>query len=127
MLKPEISVGAALAVGTLVYAIHQNATPSIADIRSLPEGNEDVRNAERSASWISAGLVAGISLVARDPVIFVVGSGMVVAMAWWTRHANLVNPELKKLLPAGFTQSEPVPEMEEQTYMPFQAESAFAN
>jgi hypothetical protein len=59
-LKPEISVGMALTVGVLVYAVHQNATPSIADVRTLPEGNEDIERAERSASWISAGIVAGV-------------------------------------------------------------------
>lgn len=129
MLKPEISVGAALATATVVFAVHNNATPTNGDIRSLPENNEDIEKAERSASWISAGIVAGVSLVARDPVIFMVGSAMVITMAWWTRYANRVNPDLNKLVPDSMrsTQSEPVDEMAEQDYVPFQEQSAFAS
>lgn len=126
MLKPEISIPAGMAVATLVYALHQNATPTIADIRTLPEGNEDVDKAERGATWMSAGIVAGISLIARDPVIFMVGGTMVIAMAWWTRHANQVNPELKRFIPGGAVQSDPVPEMETEEYTAFAPAPAFA-
>src|SRR5687768_13654111 len=100
-LKPEISIGAGLAVGTLVYAMYSNATPGLADVRSLTENNEDVARAERSTSWMAAGVVAGVSLIARDPVIFTVGGVMVIGMAWMTRHANAVNPDLKRFIPGG--------------------------
>lgn len=96
MLKPEISVPAGLATGAVVYAIFQNATPSIADIRSLPEKNQDIAASEKQASWIAAGIVSGISLIARDPVIFWFGSAAVIGMAWWTRHANHVVPSVGK-------------------------------
>jgi len=92
MLKPEISVPAGLATGAVVYAIYQNATPTIADIRALPEKNLDIDKSERQASWIAAGVVSAISLVARDPVIFWFGSAAVIGMAWWTRHANHTVP-----------------------------------
>ena len=94
MLKPEVSLPVGVGVATMVYAIHAAATPSRADIRTLPEGNADVDSAERTASWLSAAMVAGISLVARDPVILWFGCGAIVGMAWWTRHANAVVPSL---------------------------------
>lgn len=125
-LKPEISVGAGLAVATLVYAIHSNATPPIADIRSLPEGNPDIARAEKGASWLAAGTVAGVSLIARDPVIFIVGGAMVIAMAWYTRHANHVNPDMMRFVPGGAIQSAPAPEMETESYTIFGNENAFA-
>lgn len=87
-LKPEAGVLAGLAVGTVVFAIHQNATPSQADIQALPAGTPDIDVAERKATWISAGMVAGISLLAKDPTIFVIGSAVTIAMALWTRHSN---------------------------------------
>ena len=121
-LKPEISTGAALAVGTLVYAIYSNATPTIGDIRTLTENDEDVDKAERSASWLAGGAVAGISLIARDPVIFMVGGSMVIAMAWWTRHANAINPDLKKLIPGGATESAPMPEGTTENYTAFESQ-----
>jgi hypothetical protein len=76
-----------LAVATLVYAIHSNATPTLADMQGLPTGTKDVDQSERRATWMSAGVVAGISLLARDPGIFVIGSAMTIAMAWASRHA----------------------------------------
>lgn len=94
MLKPEISVPAGVATSMVVYSIFQQGTPSIADIRSLPPGNADVHRSERQASWISAGVVGAISLVAKDPVILWFGSIAIVGMAWWTRHANQVVPSL---------------------------------
>lgn len=96
MLKAEISVPAGLAVATMVYAIHTNATPTAADIRALPEGNDEIDRAERTASWLAAGMVSAVSLVAKDPVIFWFGSAAIVGMAWWTRHANRVVPQLKQ-------------------------------
>jgi hypothetical protein len=56
-------------------------------MQGLPAGNADVDAAERKATWLSAGVVAAISLLARDPTIFVIGSAAAVAMAWMTRHS----------------------------------------
>lgn len=87
-LKPEAGVLAGLAVVTVVFAIHQNATPSQADIQALPAGTPDIDKAERKATWLSAGVVSVVSLLAKDPTIFVLGSGATVAMAFWTRNSN---------------------------------------
>lgn len=87
-LKPEYGVMSGLTVGAVVFAIHTQATPSQADIQALPAGNKDVDSAERKATIISAGVVAGISLLAKDPTIFIIGSAATLAMAIWTRHSN---------------------------------------
>lgn len=92
-LKPEISLGVALATGAVVYAIYTNATPTIADIRSGPPGDETIEASRKSAAWMAAGVVAAISLIARDATVFIVGGAEVVALDWWTRHANQVNPD----------------------------------
>jgi hypothetical protein len=94
--KPEVSLAVALATATVVYAIHQNATPNLADVRSLESNNSDVQSAERTASWVSAGVVAGISLLAKDATIFIIGGSMVIAMAWMTRHADQVDTVTKR-------------------------------
>jgi hypothetical protein len=87
-LKPEYSVMSGLTVGAVVFAIHAQATPTQADIQALPAGNKDVDSAERKATIMSAGIVAGISLLAKDPTIFIIGSAATLAMALWTRHSN---------------------------------------
>jgi hypothetical protein len=92
LLKPEVSISIALATGVLVWTIFQHATPPIIDQRVADAHDADADAAERLASWTAAGIVAGIALVAKDETIFVVGESMVMALAWWHRHANAVNP-----------------------------------
>lgn len=87
-LKPEFSIPTGLAVAAVVFSIHQNATPPLADIQALPAGTADIDNSESKATWLSAGVVAGISLLAKDPTIFVIGSVATIGMAWMTRHAS---------------------------------------
>jgi hypothetical protein len=95
-LPKEFSIGIGLATATVVYGLYQNALPTMADVRSLDANNTDISAAERTASWTAAGVVAGVSLIAKDPTIFIIGGSMVVAMAWWHRHANMVVPNVGK-------------------------------
>ncbi len=88
MLKPEFSILTGLSVAGVVFAIHSQANPTQADIQALPPGNDDVDQAERKATIMSAGVVSAISLIAKDPTVFVMGATMVVALAFWTRHSN---------------------------------------
>ena len=86
--SPEASVMTGLAVGAVVVAVHTQATPAVTDIQALPAGNKDIDTAERKATIASVGIVAAISLLAKDPVILLIGSAFTVGMAFWTRHAN---------------------------------------
>lgn len=90
--KPEVSLGVGLATVVMVYAIFSNATPTIADIRVAEPSDPDLDSAERLATVTAAGMVAGVSLLAKDPTVFILGGATVVIMAWWHRHANEVNP-----------------------------------
>lgn len=109
MLKPEVSLTVALATGTLVYAIYTNATPTLADVRSVDSFNQDIESAERQASWTAAAAVAGISLLSKDPGPFILGGAMVIVMAWSHRHANAVNPLTGRALGDGINMSDIVP------------------
>lgn len=97
-LPKEYSLMGGLAVGAVVFAIHSNFTPTQADIQALPAGTPDIDSAERRATVISAGVVAGISLLAKDPTIFVIGAAVTVAMAFTTRHANYIEGAAGKFL-----------------------------
>jgi hypothetical protein len=92
-LKPEMSLGVGLATAAVVYGVYQNATPTIADIRAGAPGDEVIDGTRKMAAWTAAAVVAGISLIARDPTVFIVGGTMVVAVDWWHRHANEYNPD----------------------------------
>lgn len=87
-LKPEYSVMTGLAVMGTVFAVHAQATPTQADIQALPAGNQDIDQAERKATILGVGVVSVVSLIAKDPTIFVMGSVSVIGMALWTRHSN---------------------------------------
>lgn len=97
--RPEVSLSLGIATAALVYGIYGRALPNLADIRVAKESNADVDAAERNAAWTSTAMVAGISLIARDGTIFILGGSMIIAMSWWNRHANQVIPELGKAVP----------------------------
>jgi hypothetical protein len=92
-LKPSESLMGGLAVGSVVYAIYGNATPTVADIRAAAPNDQNIANSRKQAAIMSAGLVGAISLIAKDPTIFIIGGAIIVGMDWWTRHANAVNPK----------------------------------
>lgn len=91
-LQPSASIGVGLATAGLVLAIHSQATPSMADIRVGQPNDDHIDRSERAASWLSVAVVAGISLLAKDPTIFIIGGATAVGIAWWTRYGNQVNP-----------------------------------
>lgn len=91
-LQPSQSVGIGLATAGLVLAIHSQATPTMADIRVGAPNDDQIDRGERAASWLSVGVVSAISLLTKDPTIFIIGGMATVAMAWWTRHSNALNP-----------------------------------
>ena len=91
-LKPEISLTVGLATATVVYGVYSQATPTVADIRAVPQHDDNIESSRKLAAWTAAAVVAGVSLIAKDPTVFVVGGAMVIGMDWWTRHANAVNP-----------------------------------
>jgi len=88
----EMSVMGSLATLAAVFAIHQNITPPIADIQGMPAGVADVDVAEKRATLTCIGVVSVVSLLAKDPTIFVVGSAGTFGMSMLTKHANWTEP-----------------------------------
>ena len=96
-LTPPVSLGVGLATAALVYATYNHALPSAADIRVAKPGDTDVNASRTMAAWTSAGVVAAVSLMSKDPSVFVIGGAAVVALDWWGRYNNEVNPTLGKV------------------------------
>ena len=90
--KPEVSIGLGLATAALVYSIYGRGLPTHADTRVGKPGDETIEAARKQNAWLAAGTVAGISLIAKDPTIFIVGGTMVIALDWLTRTNNWTNP-----------------------------------
>jgi hypothetical protein len=64
----------------------------MADIRVGQPNDDHIDRSERAATWFSVAVVSAISLLAKDPTIFIIGGSAAVVMAWWTRYGNQVNP-----------------------------------
>lgn len=99
-MKPEVSVGMGLATGAVVAAVYFNALPPMVDVRVGRSQDQDVAAARKAAAWTSAGIVAGISLITKDPTVFAVGAGFTVILDWWYRHANANDPRARKVTTA---------------------------
>lgn len=89
--KAEVSIGLGLATATVVFAIY-NRQPGQADIRVGKAGDEHIEAVRKQNAWTAAGIVAAISLLAKDPTIFIIGGTTVVALDWTTRVNNWTNP-----------------------------------
>jgi len=110
-LKADAEVSIALATSVMAYGAYQLAVPRVADVRSLEPNNADIGSAERTAAWVSAGLVSFVALITKSPNTFILGGATVIAASWMTRHANLVSNVSKKagsLVPAPATGSDGV-------------------
>lgn len=92
--RPEVSLGMGLATAALVWGIYNSALPSLAEARVTDQNDRDLAAAERTATWTAAAVVAGVSIIAHDATVFVLGGAMVISLAWMHRHANQVHPEM---------------------------------
>jgi len=97
-LKPEMSILGGLATAGVVYATFQVTLPPVADVKTIEPQNRDIGSSERTATWLSAGLVSGLSLIARDPGIFIIGGLAVIALSYMYKHADQVTPLTGKTL-----------------------------
>lgn len=113
-LKPEVSLTVALATGAIVFAIYSNATPTLADIRTADQYDRDIAATRKQATYTAVAVVAGISLISKDPGPFVLGGGMVIALDWFHRHADAVNPLTGKASAVDLTMSEVTPAVTQQ-------------
>lgn len=96
--RAEVSIPAALATATIVYAIHSRGLPPSVDMRAAGQpGDEMLETVRKRNAWMAAAAVAGISLVAKDPVIFIVGGVMVIALDWMNRVDIWASPATNKV------------------------------
>lgn len=106
-LKPEHSLGASLAVMALDFGIFQVHMPAAADVRATAPHSAPIDSARKGATWTAVAASAALSLLARDPNIFIFGAGFAVVLDFYYRHANMVHPGTGQVVipPAGMPQS----------------------
>jgi hypothetical protein len=114
-LSPEVSVGTGLAVGGVAFTVFNMSLPPLTDVRAADPENGDVFAAERTATWVAAGIVVGTAIITSDATVFIIGGTTVVILAWLYRHANEVNPVSglaapETATPGALTSGEPMDE-----------------
>lgn len=92
LIKPEMSLSASLAVMALDFSIFQMHMPKTADIKSSAPHNQAIDSSRKLATWSAIAASGALSLMVRDPNIFIFGGGFAVALDWYFRHANATNP-----------------------------------
>lgn len=91
-LRAEVSLPIALATGAVVYGIFQTMLPPVAEAKVTQPNNRHLQTTRRTATVAALAVCGGISLMARDPSIFVVGGTLAVVLDVVHRHADAVHP-----------------------------------
>jgi hypothetical protein len=91
-LKPEHSFGASVAVMALDFGIFQLNLPSLSDVKASAPHNSYMKSSITAAGWTSVSACAALSLLARDPNIFIFGGGFAAVLTWYYKHANMAHP-----------------------------------
>jgi hypothetical protein len=100
VLKPENSMIAGLAVVGLViadYNLHNGPVSSVA-LSPAESGGGNLTTSNRKAGWTSLIMVAGISLLAKDANIFILGTAAIIAMHSSYLHSIAVSPALNAIV-----------------------------
>ena len=91
-LEAPQSMMGGLATGAVVLGTFSAIMPNATDLRQVSEFNTDVERARKTATLVSLGIVGGVSLLARDAGIFIIGGTIAVALSFVYAHADAVSP-----------------------------------
>jgi hypothetical protein len=91
-LKPENSIIAGMATVGLVLANYNLHNGSAAQASNTAPMNPDLLSSTKKAGYTSLLLVAGISLIAHDPNVFILGCAAIIAMHSTYIHAIATQP-----------------------------------
>ena len=98
ILKPDASIGVALATAGLAYGVYSFSLPNTATMHATQAHDNNIESARKKAAWTAVAIVGAVSLLTKDVTVFTIGGMTVVALDWHARHANAVSPETGQLV-----------------------------
>lgn len=101
VLRPEDSIVAGLATAALVYGIYQGGLGSVASVHNTDANHPALESSRKKAGYTALVAVAGVSLLARDPNIVILGGATIIAMELHYRHAIMTDPGSGQIVPPG--------------------------
>lgn len=93
ILKPEDSIVAGIATVAVVYTLYATHVGTASEVGMTPANTGQIDGNVKACGSIAIAAVAGISLLARDPNIFILGMAAVVVLHAHYRHQAATNPE----------------------------------
>lgn len=98
-LKPENSIVAGIAVMGLVYGTYQLNVGTMSQAAASDANHPLLESSRKKAGYMSAVVVAGIGLIAKDANIIILGSATIIAMELQMRHAIMAHPQTGVMQP----------------------------
>jgi hypothetical protein len=116
VLKPENSMIAGLAVVGLVIANYNLHNGPVATVQATDAWNGTLTTSNKKAGWTSLAMVAGVSLLAKDANIFILGCAAIIAMHSSYIHGIAVSPQLGTMVagPAAASAYQPAQQQPQQ-------------
>src|SRR5215469_11422968 len=107
VFTPENSVIAGLATVGLVAATYQLTVGQVSAVHLTPAYEPNTAISIKKAGWTSLAIVAGVSLLARDPNIAILGGAAIIAFHAHYRHASMSDHQTGQLVPPGQASYQP--------------------
>lgn len=92
VLKPEDSIVAGIAVAALVVGVYQGGLGPVAGVQATDANHPALETSRKKSGYTALIAVAGVSLLARDPNIAILGGATIIAMELHYRHAIMTDP-----------------------------------
>lgn len=94
-------IDSATTVGLLtagaVYLIYNDALPSLTDVREASPDDSSVESARKHAAYLSAAVIGGVFLLARDVNSYIISGIALVGIDYLYKHNNMLHAGSGKL------------------------------
>jgi hypothetical protein len=93
VLKPEGSIGVALATVGAVYGVYSLNIGSVAQAQASDANHPVLEASRKKAGYTALALVGGLFLITRDANVATLGGFTIIAMELSARHAIMADPK----------------------------------
>jgi len=91
-LSGENSIIASLATVGLVVGTYQATVGPVSDVHATEPNEINLSASVRKAGWMSLVFVSGLTLLAKDPNIMILGGATIILQELAYRHALMTHP-----------------------------------
>lgn len=94
-----IELGVLVGLGNTLIFMH--FMPPVSDVRAADPFNQQVESSERTALLVTTAFTLLVAGFGRSVETFMVGGAVIIGVDFAFKHANAVNPNTNKMVPAG--------------------------